>query len=253
MMPNLRKPYIAGNWKMHKTSAEASSFVGRLLPKLPAQEKPDVGLCVPYTALVACVEAARGTNLRIAAQNMHYAESGPYTGEISPPMLVELGVSSVVLGHSERRHYNCETDQQLAEKVPAALDAGLEPILCVGESESERHRGATEDRLFAQVDTALASVDPNRLSEIVIAYEPVWAIGTGEVATPAQAQDASAFLRSVISRFSTEASSAIRILYGGSVKADNANEILSQADIDGALVGGESLDPHKLASIAASV
>jgi triosephosphate isomerase len=252
-MPNSRRPYIAGNWKMHKTASEASSFVGKLLPLLPAQETADVGLCVPYTALVACVEAARGTSLRIGAQNMHDEQSGPYTGEISAPMLVEIGVSSVVLGHSERRHHNCESDTELAKKVPAALEAGLEPILCVGETASERHGGATEDRLFAQIDTALASVDTERLSDVVIAYEPVWAIGTGEVATPARAQDASAFLRSVISRYSTEAASAIRILYGGSVKADNASELCEQADIDGALVGGDSLDPQKFASIVASV
>lgn len=244
-----RRPYIAGNWKMYKTASQASSFVGALLSELDQSSSAEVGLCVPFTALAAAVEAARGTDVRIAAQNMHQATEGPYTGEVSAPMLAELGAEGVVLGHSERRQYNCETDEALAEKVPAALASGLEPILCVGESEAERHANQTESRLRTQVHTALCAVESARVAELVIAYEPVWAIGTGNVATPDIAQEAICHIRALVAELFGAGADAVRILYGGSVKPETAGEICAQPDIDGALVGGASLDPEVFAAI----
>jgi triosephosphate isomerase len=247
-----RKPYIAGNWKMHKTVAEAREFVGAFLPAVAGAGGVDVGLCVPYTALAAVVEATGGSGIVVAAQNMHHDAEGAYTGEISPPMLVELGVTGVVLGHSERRQYYNETDRALQEKVPAALAAGLEPILCVGETEEERERDETQRKLRHQVQEALDKLPDERLPEVVIAYEPIWAIGTGRVATPEQAQEAVAFVRALVGDRSQEAAARVRVLYGGSVKPDNAAEILSQPDVDGALVGGASLDPDGFARIVAA-
>jgi triosephosphate isomerase len=214
----------------------------------------DVGVCVPFTALAAAVAAARANGserrVRVAAQTMHQESEGAYTGEVSAPMLVELGVDGVVLGHSERRAYACETDRALAEKVPAALAAGLEPILCVGESEEERDSGETQRRLRHQVQEALEHVPDGELGRVVIAYEPVWAIGTGRVATPEQAREAIAFIRALVGDRSAAAAQTTRVLYGGSVDPDNAGELLSQADVDGALVGGASLEPESLAAIA---
>ena len=247
-----RRPYIAGNWKMHKTAAEARAFVADLAPRLDADRVVDVAVCPPYTALAAAVDAARGTPLRVVAQNMHQAREGAYTGEVSAPMLLELGVTGVVLGHSERRQYSGETDRALQEKVPAALEAGLEPILCVGESEEENEAGQTQRRLRQQVQEALDRVPDDRLAEVVIAYEPIWAIGTGKVATPDQAQEAIAFIRALVGDRSREQAARIRVLYGGSVKADNAAEILGQPDVDGALVGGASLDAAGFAGIVAA-
>jgi triosephosphate isomerase len=183
---------------------------------------------------------------------MHEEQSGAFTGEISPAMLTELGVAGVVLGHSERREYNCESDRALAAKVPAALAAGLRPVLCVGESEDERERGETERKLRRQVQEDLEGVADERLAEVTIAYEPIWAIGTGRVATPDIAQEAVAFIRALVGGRSEEAAERIRILYGGSVKPDNAAEILAQPDVDGALVGGASLDPKGFAEIVAA-
>ncbi len=248
MTPEARRPYIAGNWKMHKTAAEARSFVERLAGMVSA-DSVDVGLCVPFTALAASVEAARDTPISIAAQNMHQEPAGAYTGEVSAPMLVELGVRGVVLGHSERRRYNGETDRALQEKVPAALLNGLEPILCVGESEEEREAEETQRRLRHQVQEAIENVPDDQLPAVVIAYEPIWAIGSGRVATPGEAQEAIAFIRALVGDRSRAAAAAVRVLYGGSVSADNAVELLAQPDIDGALVGGASLDPENLAGI----
>jgi triosephosphate isomerase (TIM) len=247
-----RKPYIAGNWKMHKTVAEAWEFVRELVPAIEGAAGVDVGLCVPYTALTAVVAATDGTELIVAAQNMHQDDSGAFTGEVSAPMLTEIGVDGVILGHSERREHFCETDEALARKLPAALDAGLEPILCVGERESERDSGETEAVLRRQVETDLAGVGDGRLAEIVIAYEPVWAIGTGRTATPDQAEEAIAFIRSLVAARSGEAAERVRILYGGSVKPANATELLGRDEIDGALVGGASLDPADFAAIVAA-
>ena len=244
-----RKPYIAGNWKMHKTVAEARAYVADLLPRIEDVEGVDVGVCVPFTALAATVEACGDSGVIVAAQNMHQAESGAFTGEVSAPMLTELGVRAVVLGHSERRQYFGETDRALAEKVPAALEAGLQPILCVGETEEEREAGDTQRKLRHQVQEGLEKVPTERLGEVVIAYEPIWAIGTGRVATPEQAQEAIAFVRALVGGRSEEAARQVRVLYGGSVKPENAAEILAQEDVDGALVGGASLDAAGFAEI----
>jgi triosephosphate isomerase len=242
-----RTPYIAANWKMNKTVAEAAQFIDTLLPRIAATQS-DVVVCPPFTALTAVVERRYGTAVKVAAQNMHEEESGAFTGEVSAAMLVELDVEAVILGHSERRQFFAETDEALARKVPAALAADLEPILCVGESEEARDGGETEAVLERQLQTDLAGVDSVALSGVVIAYEPIWAIGTGRVATPEQAQEACAFIRDVL-RLRGAAAEEIRIIYGGSVKPGNAAEILSQADVDGALVGGAALDPEDFAAI----
>jgi triosephosphate isomerase len=242
-----RTPYIAANWKMHKTVAEAAEFVDALLPRIAATPH-DVVLCPPFLALGEVVERSRGSAVRVAAQNMHEEDSGAFTGEVSAPMLVELDVEAVVLGHSERRQHFGETDEALARKVPAALAAGLEPILCVGESEEARDSGQTEGVLESQLQADLAEVGGAKLAEVVIAYEPIWAIGTGRTATPEQAQEACAFIRDVL-RERGGAADAVRILYGGSVKPGNAPELMAQEDIDGALVGGASLDPEEFSAI----
>jgi triosephosphate isomerase (TIM) len=244
-----RRPYIAGNWKMFKTRAEARTFVEELLEQLDGVEGVDVGLCVPYTALDTVIEAAKDSDLIVSAQNMHHEETGAYTGEVSPTMLTELGARGVVLGHSERREYYNETDRALQEKVPSALAHGLSPILCVGETEEERERDETQRKLRYQVKEGLDKLSDDQLVDVVIAYEPIWAIGTGKVATPDQAQDAIAFIRALVGDRSKEAAEAVRIQYGGSVKPDNAAEILGQPDVDGALVGGASLDARDFAQI----
>jgi triosephosphate isomerase len=242
-----RTPYIAANWKMNKTVAEAAEFIDALLPRIAATQH-DVVVCPPFTALHEVVERRRGTAVRVAAQNMHEGESGAFTGEISAPMLVELDVEAVILGHSERRQFFNETDEALAKKVPAALAADLEPILCVGESEEARDGGQTEDVLARQLQADLAEVSNDDVAKVVIAYEPIWAIGTGKVATPEQAQEACAFIRDVL-RARGAAADDVRILYGGSVKPGNAAELLALPDVDGALVGGAALDPNDFAAI----
>jgi len=242
-----RTPYIAANWKMHKTVAEAADFVDTLLPRIAATQS-DVVICAPFTALTAVVERRYGTAVKVAAQNMHEEDSGAYTGEVSAPMLVELDVEAVVLGHSERRQYFNETDEALARKVPAALTADLEPILCVGESEEARDGGETEQVLERQLEADLGGIEPGQIENVVVAYEPIWAIGTGRTATPEQAQEACAFIRDVL-RARGAAADKVRILYGGSVKPGNAAELLSLPDVDGALVGGASLDAEDFAAI----
>jgi triosephosphate isomerase len=239
--------YIAANWKMHKTVAEASAFVDALLPRIAATQH-DVVICPPYLALSEVVERSRGSAVRVAAQNMHEEDSGAFTGEVSAPMLVEAGVDAVVLGHSERRQFFGETDEALARKVPAALAAGLEPILCVGESEEARDGGQTEGVLERQLQTDLAAVKPTALARVVVAYEPIWAIGTGRTATPEQAQEVCAYIRDVLRERGGEAD-AVRVLYGGSVKPPNAAELMALPDVDGALVGGASLNPEEFAAI----
>jgi len=240
-----RTPLIAGNWKMHKTHAEAREFLAAVRPR----EGVDVAVCVPFTALAAARGASNG--VAVYAQNMHEKPSGAFTGEISAPMLVELRIDGVVLGHSERRQYFNETDRALSHKVPAALAAGLVPILCVGETEDEREAGDTERKLRHQVQEGLREVAADRLADVVIAYEPIWAIGTGKVATPEQAQDALGFCRALVGDRSKDAAQRVRILYGGSMKPDNAGELLALPDCDGGLVGGASLDPDDFAAIIA--
>jgi len=247
-MPD-RTPYIAGNWKMHKTRPEARAYVDALRPLVDGVDGVEIGICVPFTALETCVAAAEGSPIRVFAQNMREEREGAYTGEVSAPMLVDIGVHGVVLGHSERRTYFNETDKALREKLPAALGAGLEPILCVGESEDERENGETERRLRHQVQEAFEDVDAGEVARVVIAYEPIWAIGTGKVATPDQAQEAIGFVRALVRDRYAELAEEVRVQYGGSVTPDNAGEILGQPDVDGALVGGASLDPGIFARI----
>jgi triosephosphate isomerase len=244
-----RKPLIAGNWKMHGTIAEAEERVASILPRIATSDHVDHAVCVPFTALQAVVDSTRGSALAVFAQNMHEGEDGPFTGEISARMLTEIDVQGTLLGHSERRQLFGETDKALKLKVPAALDAGLQVILCVGETEEERENGDTERRLRHQVQEGLEKVPTERLGEVVIAYEPVWAIGTGQVATPEQAQDALAFVRALVGDRSKEEAEKVRVLYGGSMKPDNAAELLALPDCDGGLIGGASLDVDQLLAI----
>jgi triosephosphate isomerase len=247
-----RVPLIAGNWKMYKTEEQAEEYIQSLLPRVSAVDGVDVAICVPYTDLRAMVDSARGSRVEVYAQNMHHEQEGAYTGEISAPMLSELDVRGVVLGHSERRALFGETDKALSLKVPAALEAGLAPILCVGETEQERDNEDTDRKLRQQIKDDLAGVPVERLAEVVIAYEPIWAIGTGRVATPEQAQEAIAFIRALVADRDREAAQSVRILYGGSVKPENAQELLRLADVDGALVGGASLEAESFAAIVAA-
>ncbi len=248
-----RTPLIAGNWKMHKTVEQAEQFIQALLPRVSSIDGVEVAICPPFTALQAMVDSTRGSRVGVYAQNMHHGPEGAFTGEVSAPMLTELDASGVILGHSERRQLFGETDKALAMKVPAALEAGLLVVLCVGETEEERENGDTERRLRHQVQEGLARVEEDRLGEIVIAYEPIWAIGTGQTATVAQAQEAIAFVRALVADRSREQAQRTRILYGGSVRPDNAAELLACPDIDGALVGGASLDAESFAAIVAAV
>jgi len=240
---------IAGNWKMHKTIAEAEDYIQGLLPRVAGVDGVDVALCVPFTALGAMVDSTRGSRVGIYAQNMHFEDGGAFTGEVSPPMLGELEVAGVVLGHSERREMFGETDKVLARKVLAALAAGLQPILCVGETEQEREDGDMARKLRHQVREGLDRLAPDRLGEVVIAYEPIWAIGTGKVATLDQVQEAVGFVRALVADRSRDAADLVRVLYGGSVNAANAAGLLRLEDVDGALVGGASLDPETFAVI----
>jgi triosephosphate isomerase len=246
-----RTPFIAGNWKMYKTQADAEMFISGLLPRV-STANADVAICVPFTNLEAMVNSTRGSRVEVYAQNMHFAEEGAFTGEVSAAMLTEIDVHGVVLGHSERRELFGETDKALAKKVPAAFAAGLKPILCVGETEDERTNGDTERKLRHQVQEGLAEISGDQLGDVVIAYEPIWAIGTGQVATPEQAQEACGFVRALVADRDKEQAARTRVLYGGSVKPDNAAELLALPDVDGALVGGASLDPESFAAIVAA-
>ena len=245
-----RRPYVAGNWKMNKLRDEARRYVEEFVPLIADKtDRVDVGICVPFTVLEVCATAAEGSDLRVIAQNMHEEDSGAFTGEISPPMLKDIGVRCVLIGHSERRQFFGETDKALQRKLPAALAAGLEPILAVGELEEERENGETERRLRHQVQEAFEDVAAEDVPRVVVAYEPVWAIGTGKVATPDQAQEACGFVRALIRDKYGDLADQVRIQYGGSMNDENARELLSQPDIDGGLVGGASLDPAKFARI----
>jgi triosephosphate isomerase len=237
---------------MHKTVREAEEFVAALLPRVSSVQRTEVAICPSFTTLQAMVDSTRGSPVAVYAQNMHYEPAGAFTGEVSAPMLSEVGVQGVVLGHSERREMFGETDKALALKVPAAIDAALLVVLCVGETEEERERGDTERKLRQQIQEDLARIDTERLGEVVIAYEPIWAIGTGQVATPEQAQEAIAFVRALVADRSAEQARRTRILYGGSVKPDNAADLLDLPDVDGALVGGASLDAASFAAIVSA-
>jgi triosephosphate isomerase len=246
-----RTPLIAGNWKMYKTEAQAGEYIEQLLPLLAdaGVDRIEVGVCPPFTDLRTVVRSAAGSGLRVYAQNMHQEPEGPFTGEIAAGMLSEIGVHGVLLGHSERRTLFAESDKALALKVPAALRAGLSPILCVGENEQERAAGETERKLRHQIAEDLGAIGDEQLPAVVIAYEPVWAIGTGNVASPEQAQEACAFIRALIAARDRGAGERVRVIYGGSVQPENAAALCALADVDGALVGGASLDPDTFASI----
>ena len=248
-MPDPRAPLVAANWKMHKTVAETDDFLDRFVGSLGELTGIEIVVCPPYTSLPAAVERTRRSPVRIAAQNVHSEPAGAFTGEISIPMLVELGVGGSIVGHSERRQLFGETDEALARKLPALLAADLEPILCVGETEAERDAEQTESVLRRQLEADLASVDAANLGRVVVAYEPIWAIGTGRTATPDQAQEACGFIRTLLAERGPEAAAAVRVLYGGSVKPDNAAELFSEPDIDGGLVGGASLEPDDFLAV----
>ena len=248
-----RTPICAANWKMHKTRPEAAAFADALPPLIAGTlAQVEVFVCPPFTALAPVVERLGDSEIRVAGQNMHFEDSGAFTGEVSAPMLGDLGVDGVIVGHSERRQHFGETDDALARKVPAALAADLVPILCVGETLEQREAGETETVLRRQVEADLADVGEDDLHRVVIAYEPIWAIGTGRNATPEQAAEAIGFIRSLVGARSESAAAAIRILYGGSVKPENAAEVLAPDGIDGALVGGASLDPDDFAAVVAA-
>jgi triosephosphate isomerase len=241
----MRKPIIAGNWKMHKTLSEALSFVEEVKNAVPSAEKVDSVVCAPALFLERLVEATKGTDLKIGAQNMHFEDQGAFTGEISPVALKDLGVTYVIIGHSERREMFAETDETVNKKVLAAFKHGLVPIVCCGETLEERESGKTNEVVATQVEKALEGLTEEQTKQVVIAYEPIWAIGTGKSSTAEDANEVCGHIRAVIAKkFSQEAANAIRIQYGGSVKPNNIKEFLAQEHIDGALVGGASLEPQ---------
>ncbi|HSL95146.1 MAG TPA: triose-phosphate isomerase [Thermoleophilia bacterium] len=248
-MSAARRPLMAGNWKMYKTRPETRAFFDAFVPLVAGVDDRDVLLCPPDVCLETALAATVGTKVAVGAQTMHFADEGAFTGETAPGMLVELGVTHVVLGHSERRQYFAENDADLARKVRAALDRGLVPVLCVGESLDEREAGRTEEKIGGQADAGLADVRPGELALMAVAYEPIWAIGTGRTATPEVAQETIAALRARVRARFGDAADELRILYGGSVKPDNIDVLMSQPDIDGVLVGGASLDPEGFARI----
>ena len=246
----MRRPVIAGNWKMYKTPAEAAGFLHDLAPLVAEASHAEIVVCPPFIDLSAAVDAARDTNIHIGAQDLFWLKEGAYTGEVSAPMLVAAGCRWVIVGHSERRQYFGETDESVFKKTAAALEAGLTPIVCVGERLEERETGRTEHVLATQCVGGICGLTPEQFARIVIAYEPVWAIGTGRTATPEIASQAHRFLREQIrTSFGDAAARACRILYGGSVKPDNIKNLIAQEDLDGALVGGASLDPASFAAI----
>ena len=238
-----RKKIIAGNWKMNMTPSEAVALIDTLKP-LVQNDEVDVVFCVPAIDIIPAVEAAKGTNIQIGAENMYFEEKGAYTGEISPNMLTDAGVKYVIIGHSERREYFAETNETVNKKVLKAFEHGLTPIICCGESLTQREQGITIDWIRQQIKVAFLNVTADQAKTAVIAYEPIWAIGTGKVATTEQAQEVCAAIRACIGAIYDEATAAaIRIQYGGSVSAASAPELFAQADIDGGLVGGASLKP----------
>jgi triosephosphate isomerase len=246
-----RTPLIAGNWKMHKGRGEAFDYALELSDEVGGLDDVDIAVCPPFTSIDVVAGLLGPLGVGVWAQTVHEANEGAFTGEISAPMLADAGANGVLLGHSERRALFGETDEALARKVPAALAAGLDPVLCVGETEQERDAGSTSARLRSQLAGALDGLDEARALQLTIAYEPVWAIGTGRTATPEQAQEAHAELRAWLTeRFGPDVAETVRILYGGSVKAENARELLAGPDVDGALVGGASLSAASLLAIA---
>jgi triosephosphate isomerase len=240
----------AGNWKMNKTSSEAVAFINQIKEKIQ-DFTTEVLVCVPFTCLAVVLEATKGSKIKVGSQNMHFEEKGAFTGEISASMLTELGVEYVIIGHSERRQYFCETDETVNKKLIAAFGSGLKPIVCVGESLAQREQGVTDELVRYQTKIALQGLTSSQVKELVIAYEPIWAIGTGRTATSQQAQDVIFVIRNLVKElYDEETATAVRILYGGSVTAENSNELFSMPDIDGGLVGGASLKPDDFSRIS---
>ena len=244
-----RKAIIAGNWKMNKTATEAKALISELIPAVK-DAGCEVVICVPFTDLVTAVEMTKGTNIHVGAENVHFEKSGAFTGEISADMLTDLGVEYVVIGHSERRQYFAETNETVNKRTKAALAGGLKPIICVGESLDQREQGVTEELVRMQVKIALNGVTADELKNVVIAYEPIWAIGTGKTATPEIAQSVHALIRTRLVEVSPKGGASTPILYGGSVKPENAHKLFAQPDIDGALIGGAALKASSFLAIA---
>jgi triosephosphate isomerase len=245
-----RKPIIAGNWKMNKITTEARDLASKLLPLISMVTDREVVLGPPFTALQAVGEAIRGTNVSLSAQNLHWEDKGAFTGEISAEMLLDLGCRYVIIGHSERRQYFGETDQTVNKKVRQAIRKGLLPIMCVGETLAEREQGKLKEVIGRQVTDGLRDVTASEVRKIVIAYEPVWAIGTGKTATPEQANEVHALIRSMVhSLYASDIAEGLRIQYGGSVTPENVSQLMAMPDIDGALVGGASLKPESFAAL----
>jgi triosephosphate isomerase len=246
----VRKHVIAGNWKMHTTVPEALELVRGLLPSCSGKTGVEVVIGPPFTALHAVSCEIKGKGIGLAAQNMHYEPKGAFTGEVSAPMLKDAGCTHVIIGHSERRQYFCETDEAVNKKVKVALAAGLTPIMCIGESLAEREAGVTFKVIETQLVGGLAGLTPEQASSVIVAYEPVWAIGTGKTATPEQAQEVHKFIREkLLGSFGENAASRIRVLYGGSVKPDNVKSLMAMGDIDGALVGGACLKADSFSAL----
>jgi len=246
----MRKKLIVANWKMYKTPEETAAFFREFLPMVAANTRDEIVICPPFIDLPAAVAAAEDSNVAIGAQNVHWEKAGAFTGEISAPMLTSLRVTHVIIGHSERRQYFNETDDTVNRKLEIALENALTPILCVGEVLEEREAGLTEDVLRRQCMRAFNGISARKAARLVVAYEPVWAIGTGKTATPQMASDAHMVIRHEAEKaFGKDFAEALRILYGGSCKPDNAGALMAEADVDGALVGGASLDPESFAKI----
>lgn len=246
----MRTPLMAGNWKMYKTPAETAAFFEKFVPLVAGTSEREIVINAPFIDLPAAIAATAGTNIRIGGQNLYWETEGAYTGEISGPMLKSAGCSHVIIGHSERRQYFCETDATVLKRTVAALEAGLTPIVCLGELLEEREAGRTNDVLAGQFGGGFAGLNAEQFNRIVIAYEPVWAIGTGKTATPEIAGEAHKVIRSLAAeKFGQDAASSVRILYGGSVKPNNVKELMAVEDIDGGLVGGASLEAESFAAI----
>ena len=246
----MRKPVMAGNWKMYKTPAETTAFFEKFRPLVEKSSHCEIVICPPFTNLAAAVDAVKGSRIRVGAQNIGWAKEGAFTGEISGPMILAVGATHAIVGHSERRQYFGETDETVLKRTQAALEFGLTPIVCVGERLEDRESGNTEAVLAGQFQKGIAGLTEQQFAKIVIAYEPVWAIGTGKTATPEIAADTHRAIRAQVrGKFGKDAADAVRILYGGSVKPDNAKILMAQPEIDGVLVGGASLDPVSFASI----
>ncbi len=246
----MRKTVIAGNWKMNMTPSETKAFITDLAPMVKGMDKCDIVLCVPFVDIATAVEAAKGTNIHVGAENVHFAESGAYTGEISAAMLKEIGTEYVVIGHSERRQYFGETDATVNLRTKAALKAGLKVILCLGEVKEQRLAGITDEVVSMQTKLDLAEVSAEDLKNVIIAYEPVWAIGTGLTATPEQADETCGVIRATIAKlYGAQAAEDITIQYGGSMNDGNAKELLAKVNVDGGLIGGASLKTDKFTTI----